>query len=79
MRISSLYAIDCILSIHKCVGIHENAHKCLEVLSARALFAPNRIFDYGNKFSIENYPKLTPMNSCLKKKCKFHMKERMSA
>ena len=59
----------------KSVVIHENAHKCLKELSARALFAPNRISEYGNEFPIINNPKMTPMNSYLKKKCKFHIKK----
>ena len=50
------------------VGMHENAHKCLKVLSVGALFAPNRIFDDGNEFPIKNYPKMTPITIHLRKK-----------
>ena len=63
----------------KSVDMHENAHKCLKVPSARALFAPSRIFQYGNEFPIKNYLKMTPINRYLKKKCKFHKKMRISA
>ena len=59
------------ITIHlreKNVGIHENAHKCLKVLSSCALFAPNRIFDDGNEFPLKNYPKMTPITINLRKK-----------
>ena len=52
----------------KSVGMHENAHKCLKVLSSCALFAPNRIFDDGNEFPIKTYPKMTTININLRKK-----------
>jgi hypothetical protein len=59
------------ITIHlrkKRVGMHENAHKCLKVLSACALFAPICIFDDGNEFPIKNYPKMTPITINLRKK-----------
>ena len=56
---------------NKSVVIHENAQECLKVLSARALFAPNRIFEYGNEFPTINNPKMTPMNSYLQKSVSF--------
>jgi len=52
----------------KSVGLHENAHKCLKVLSACALFASYRIFDDGNEFPIKKYPKMTPITINLRKK-----------
>ena len=59
------------ITIHlrkKRVGMHENAHKCLKVLSACALFASYCIFDDGNEFPIKNYPKMTPITINLRKK-----------
>ena len=51
--------------------MHENAQKCLKMLIARALLVPNRIFYYGNTFSIKYYPKMTPINSYIKKNVSF--------